>query len=219
MCGRYSLSAPTDVLVREFDLCDEPELAPSFNIAPGRDVAVVANRGRRHIELFRWGLVPRWAADPSIGHRLVNARAESAAEKPSFREALRERRCLIPADGFYEWKGARAPKTPMYARLRSGAPFAFAGLWERWRAPDAPPLYSCVILTTAANALLAPVHDRMPVILPRTAYAEWLDPRPRPATELAALLAPFPADLMEVYEVSTLVNKPENDGPQCIEPV
>ncbi len=206
--------------MEEFDLVEVPAaLEPRFNIAPGGDVAVVVNRGARRLEMFHWGLIPRWAKDPSIGNRLINARAETAAEKPSFRAALRQRRCLVLADGFYEWKGKSAPKTPMYMRMKNGAPFAFAGLWETWQPPAGMAIESCAILTTEPNSLLAPIHNRMPVILTRKDYAAWLDPKPCAGAQLVELLQPFPADRMEAYEVSTLVNRPTNDDASCIEPL
>lgn len=217
MCGRYTLRTPPDRLATAFDLDEEPcDLKPRFNIAPGSDVAVIANRGGRRVEMFRWGLIPHWAKDPSIGQRMINARAETAAEKPSFRTPLRRHRCLVLADGFYEWQGAKAPKRPMYARMKSGEPFAFAGLWDTWVPADAPPLHSCTILTTEPNAVMAPIHNRMPVILEPDAYAVWIDPERLEPADLQALLRPFPAERMEAYEVSRAVNNPSHDAPDCI---
>lgn len=217
MCGRYTLTTSPDGLVNAFALEEAPrELKPRYNIAPGSDVAVVANRNGRQVEFFRWGLIPSWAKDPAIGHRMINARAETASEKPSFRSALRRRRCLILADGFYEWQGARAPKTPMYARLRGGEPFAFAGLWESWQPPDGTAIHSCAILTTRPNELMAPIHNRMPVILDAGSYDLWLDPAQRAASDFESMLVPFAADRMEVYEVSRAVNNPLYDHPNCV---
>jgi putative SOS response-associated peptidase YedK len=220
MCGRYTLATSTKVLVERFGLATEaPDLRPRFNIAPGQGVAVVANRPERKLELFLWGLIPSWAKDPAIGNRMINARAETLAEKPSFRDALKRRRCLVLADGFFEWRKEGKQKTPVYVRLRSGEPFAFAGLWETWRPPDDDEIRSCTIVTTDANGLIALIHDRMPVILPPAKYAAWLDPRPCESRELQGLLRPFPDELMEAYPVSRLVNSPANDHPECIEPV
>ena len=201
-------------------------LPPRFNVAPSQDVAVVrANADGRCLAMLRWGLIPAWAKVPAIGHRLINARSETAAEKPSFRAAYRNRRCLIPADGFYEWQRRGKTRQPWLFGLSDGAPFAFAGLWERWTLPQAAPLTGSLaertpgdavetftILTTAANGTVAPVHSRMPVILPPEAYGPWLAGEDVP-------LVPFPADGMTTHPVSTLVNRPANDDPRCVEPV
>ncbi len=180
----------------------------------------MANDGRNAVEFFRWGLIPGWAKDPAIGHRMINARAETLAEKPSFRTPLRRRRCLILADGFYEWRkdpGGKT-KTPMYIRLSNGAPFAFAGLWDLWRGPDDSPVTSCTIITTSPNDLLAPIHNRMPVILPADAYEQWLDPDEQPADRLTPLLNPYPAREMTAHAVSRTVNNPRTDSPDCVKP-
>jgi putative SOS response-associated peptidase YedK len=219
MCGRYTLTTPNEALEAEFELGALPEgLRPRYNIAPTQEVAVVPNRPERRLELFRWGLVPSWAKDPAIGNRMINARAETLPEKPSFRTALLRRRCLIPADGFYEWKKEGGRKTPMYIRLKSRRPFAFAGLWEVWTPPGGEPLHTCTIITTAPNDLCAAIHDRMPAILPPDAWARWLAPEPQGAQALVPLLTPFPAELMEAYPVQPLVNSPANDLPECILP-
>jgi len=204
-----------------FALGEMPDhLEPRYNIAPSQPVLVIPNRGPRRLRPARWGLVPHWAADPAIGHRLINARAETLATRPAFRDAVALRRCLIPADGFYEWQRAGGRRTqPFYVRRRDGSPFAFAGLWDVWRAPDGERIASCTIVTTDSNALLAPIHDRMPVILDEVAYDAWLDPRPRAAAALEGLLVPFAAAPLEAYPVSTLVNTPANDDPQCIAPL
>jgi putative SOS response-associated peptidase YedK len=165
--------------------------------------------------------VPPWAKDTSVGSRMINARGETLAERPAFRNAYKRRRCLLPADGFYEWRKAAEPKgkkTPMYVRMKSREPFAFAGLWESWSSPDGSELRSCTIITTVPNELMATMHDRMPVILPRASYTNWLDDRERPAEELATFLAPYPASEMEAGPVSTLVNSPKNDLPACVAP-
>ncbi len=197
-----------------------PDLTPRYNIAPSQPIAVAANNGQNKVEFFRWGLIPSWAKDAAIGNRMINARAETLAEKPSFRVPYRRRRCLVLADGFYEWRkepGRRA-KTPMYVRLKSGKPFAFAGLWEVWRALDDQPLFSCTIITTTPNALVAKIHNRMPVILEPEAYDLWLDTAEQPPERLGVWLRPYPASQMTAYPVSTLVNDPSNDLPACILP-
>ncbi len=220
MCGRFTLWVQFGDLLKAFPDFEFPgALPPRYNIAPTQDVAAVPNDGLNTVNLFHWGLVPFWAKDPSIGARLINARSETASEKPAFRAAYRRRRCLILADGFYEWRsepGSRT-KTPMYVRLASGEPFAFAGLWEIWR-PDDTPLMSCTILTTQPNELVSPIHNRMPVILPREAYDRWLDPTEVRSGALDDLLVPYPAEAMTAYPVSTFVNSPANDAPQAIVP-
>ena len=220
MCGRFSFALDLDDLLAVFPEFSPPtQLQPRYNIAPTQPVPVVANDGQAQITFFHWGLVPSWAKEISIGEHMINARAETLAQKPSFRAAYRKRRCLILADGFYEWQKepGRQGKTPMYVRMASGEPFAFAGLWEAWSGQE-PPLYSCTIITTTPNELLAPIHDRMPVILPRSAYKLWLDPEDRLPSALQALLAPYPAAEMTAFPVSPRVNSPANDGPECILP-
>jgi putative SOS response-associated peptidase YedK len=224
MCGRFTLTTDTKKLAEAFSGYELPaEMAPRYNIAPAQPVAVIANRGhnRPKIELFRWGLVPSWAKDPKIGNRMINARAETLAQKPSFKTAYKRRRCLVLADGFYEWRkipGSKA-KTPMYIQLVTGEPFALAGLWEAWHSPDASTLLSCTIITTGPNELLAEIHNRMPVILPPTVYELWLDPAERSPTDFTNLLRPYPAAEMTAFPVSTLVNNPRNDTPECVMPV
>lgn len=222
MCGRYTLTVDPAQLQEAFPFIEAPEeLPPRFNIAPTQPVAVIPNTGENRLEFFNWGLIPSWAKDPSIGSRLINARAETLAEKPSFRTAFRRRRCLVLADGFYEWKqepGSRA-KTPMYVRLNSGAPFAFAGLWESWNSPDGSEILSCTIITTRPNPLISGIHNRMPVILPKGGYDRWLDPSERKPDELMDLLQPYPDRELEAYPVSKLVNSPQNDVPECIMPL
>lgn len=217
MCGRFSLGVNLDDLVEAFpDFKFPSALTPRYNIAPSQEVAVVPNDVDRRVEFFHWGLIPSWAKDPEIGNRLINARAETLAEKPSFRAAYLRRRCLILADGFYEWQTIPDSKVkmPLYIQLTSQKPFAFAGLWELWR-PDDTPILSCTIITTEPNALLAPIHNRMPVILPPDAYDLWLDPAEQKPAALNHLLKPYPADLMTAYPVSRLVNSPANDVPAC----
>jgi putative SOS response-associated peptidase YedK len=220
MCGRYTLTS-IDGLIEEFGLIQQPlSFTPRFNIAPSQSVPVIDNRPRdqRVLTCMRWGLIPYWAKDPTIGNKLINARRETAAEKPAFRDALRRRRCLIVADGFYEWKREGKHKTPLYVHRQSRGPMAFAGLWERWRTPDGNVLHSFAILTTDANELMAPVHDRMPVIVDRADYDRWLEPSPLPPGALDDILVTPSSQGFEMYEVSRLVNSPGNDTPACIEP-
>jgi putative SOS response-associated peptidase YedK len=220
MCGRFTLFADPSDLQEMVSLSTPlPDLAPRYNIAPTQPVAVVANGETRALELFRWGLIPSWAKDPAIGNRLINARAETLAEKPSFRTALKKRRCLILADGFYEWKREGNKKTPMYVQLKDQQPFAFAGLWEVWKSPDDKLVKSCTIITTTPNALMEKIHDRMPVILPPKAYDLWLSPGELPAEKALPLLKPFAASQMRAVTVSPLVNNPKFDSPECVVPV
>ena len=222
MCGRFTLAITWKELREAFPGFVMPDTwAPRYNIAPSQPVPVVPNDGRKKVKFFRWGLIPPWAQDPKIGNRMINARAETVAEKPSFRTAFRQRRCLVLADGFYEWRKqpGRKTKTPMYLQLKSGEPFAFAGLWERWQAPGADPIHSCTIITTVPNDLVKEIHNRMPVILDPQAYALWLDPAQVQPEQLDAWLKPYPALQMTAHAVSTVVNNPGNDLPACIEPV
>lgn len=218
MCGRFSLWLELTDLIKAFPNFIFPEgVTPRYNIAPTQSVAVVTNNPDRNVEYFRWGLVPSWAKDPAIGNRMINARSETITEKPSFRAAFRRRRCLILADGFYEWKkeARTRNKTPMYIQLATGKPFAFAGLWEFWQ-PDTTPLLSCTILTTTPNALISPIHNRMPVILPEEKYELWLTADELAKRALLDCLGPYPAEEMVAYAVSPLVNNPRNDVPECI---
>jgi len=221
MCGRFSLGATIRV-GQLFDVPNWSDTPPRYNIAPSQDVpAVIQNRetGAREYRPFKWGLVPSWAKDPAIGNRMINARSETAATKPTFRKPLRERRCLILADGFYEWKREGLRKQPYYIKFRDGEPFAFAGLWDHWAPADGEPLETCTILTTTPNEVLQPLHDRMPAILPRDAYNVWLDPAMRDAEPLQILLTSYPAEEMTTYPVSTRVNNPAYDAPECIAPL
>lgn len=221
MCGRFTLTISPAELQDQFSLTERPspDLAPRYNIAPSQAVAVVTNSAERKLELFQWGLIPSWAKDPKIGNKLINARAETLAEKPSFRTALKRRRCLVLADGFYEWQKTATGKTPMYIQMDDGRPFGFAGLWEVWQPPDGSLLKTCTIITTAPNALLEPIHNRMPVILPPEAYAAWLNPAELPAEQVLPLLRPFDAERMQARPVSTRVNSPGFDAPECIAPL
>lgn len=221
MCGRYTLTVDASVLAELFDLEPLTELSPRYNIAPTQKVPVV-RRGEEHRREWaevRWGLIPPWAKDQKIGSRLINARAETAAEKPSFRVAFASRRCLLPADGFYEWVKAPGGKQPHHIRFADRRPFAFAGLWERWNDPEGAPVESCTILTTSPNDLMEPLHSRMPVILEPERYEAWLQPAPLSPAAAEALLIPYPGDGLEAVRVCPLVNSVANDDPKCVEPV
>ena len=219
MCGRYTLTADGETVRTAYGLADAPfDYRPRYNIAPQQDVLVVANgRSGRRAGIMRWGLVPAWAESTAEGARMINARSETVAERAAFRDAFERRRCLIPADGFYEWRQAGGIKIPMRITLGE-KPFAFAGLWERWQKGDNAPLYTCTILTTSPAPSIASIHDRMPVILRPDQYDMWLDGDADPET-LASLLQPYAGQDLEAHVVSTLVNKVDNDGPECIVPV
>lgn len=223
MCARYTLyHSPQEVAAR-FGAVALAPMRARYNIAPTQGVLTVLEDHGRQLAEFRWGLVPSWAKDTKIGSRMINARAETLAEKPSFRTALTRRRCLIPADGFYEWREADNPKeggkTPLYFHRKDSALFSFAGLWDEWISPDGSPLRSCTIITGPPNPLIAPIHDRMPIILHEEDESAWLDPEIRDPNVLTHFLAPHPAELMESYEVSKQVNKPTVDEPRNIEAV
>lgn len=218
MCGRYTLTADGETIRTAYGLAEAPfDYRPRYNIAPMQDVLVVANgRQGRRAGIMRWGLVPAWADQPADGARMINARSETVTERSAFRDAFERRRCLIPADGFYEWRSAGSTKIPMRITLGE-RPFAFAGLWERWQKGDAAPLYTCTILTTSPAAAIASIHDRMPVMLRPEQYDLWLDQGSDPEV-LKSLLQPYDGPELQAYVVSTLVNKVENDGPECIAP-
>lgn len=238
MCGRYAFFLNPPDLADAFPEYTFPaQVAQRFNIAPTQPILVLPNNGTNKADFFVWGLIPAWAKDPSIGSRLINARAETLAEKPAFRSAYKYRRCLIFANGFYEWRsgGLMPPerhadgtkpsaqarpgtksKTPHFIHLKAGEPFAFAGLWEHWQTADGSEVRSAAIITTEPNELMSSIHNRMPVILPRNAYAQWIDPTPHFPVDLNSLLVPYPAGEMEAYPVSTLVNSPANDRPEII---
>jgi putative SOS response-associated peptidase YedK len=218
VCGRYTLRTPVETLAEEFGITGPlPEVPTRFNVAPTQEVAAVLEEGeQRKLEMLRWGLIPSWADDPAIGNRMINARSETAAQKPSFRSAFRKRRCLVLADGFYEWQKTASGKQPYYIRMGDGSPFAFAGLWESW-GKHGEEVRSCTILTTEANGLVGEIHHRMPVILPAEEYDLWLDPDMGEAEPLLDLLRPYPDDVMEAYPVSRFVNSPSNDSEQCVE--
>ena len=221
MCGRFTLTADPAELQEAFEWINfgNAQLSPRYNIAPTQPIAVVANTGTNKLDFFTWGLVPFWAKDPSIGSRMINARSETLAEKPSFKNAFKRRRCLILADGFYEWQKIPGEKNklPVYIHLKDGHPFAFAGLWEEWNSPDGSQILSATIITTEPNELVMPIHNRMPVILPAPAYEQWLQPGEADPQELNSLLRPFESSQMETYSVSRFVNNPRNDQPSCIQ--
>jgi len=220
MCGRFTLGATAATLAAQFDLANVPTWTPRYNIAPTQEVLVVLQpspQANREARLHRWGLIPPWAKDPSIGNRMINARAETVATKPAFRRAFKERRCLLLADGLYEWQRQERRKQPFYIRLRDGRPFAFAGLWEHWEGCEGMAIQSCTILTTTSNEVVGRIHDRMPVILNPTDYDRWLDAGIQEPAVLKPLLRPYPADEMMAYPVSTRVNNPANDSPECVE--
>ncbi len=222
MCGRYTLRTNLADVGNYFDVRDTIELPPRFNIAPTQDVPIVRltkEGDARELAPLRWGLIPSWAKDPAVGARNINARSETVTEKPTFRTAFRKRRCLIPADGFFEWKpGGGKTKQPHYICLKSEEPFAFAGLWEIW-GPQSEPVHSFTIITTEANTLLRPLHSRMPVILPQYAHEQWLDATNEDTKSLVELLQPFPSREMQHYAVSSRVNSHVNDDADCLERV
>jgi len=231
VCGRYT-STSTSEQVAAFFAAEEvktEELPLRYNVAPSQLVYAIAERRRtddqpqRQLGSFRWGLVPSWAKDPSIGNRMINARAETLSSRNAYKRALVRHRCIIPADAFYEWQirelEGKRQKAPYVIRHRDGSPLAFAGLWEVWHDAEDQPLRTCVIITTEANRLLAPIHDRMPVVLPPDAWDEWLDPENQDVSRLQKLLVPAPAKEFEAYEISTLVNNVRHEGPELIEPI
>lgn len=228
MCGRYVTVSSPALLAERFHVSEvrPGELEPSYNVAPRADVPVVAERhGERVLDVLRWGLVPSWAKDPKIGDRMINARAETLLTSNAFKRAFQRRRCILPADGFYEWQTIEGKRTkmPWFIRRRDGEPLAFGGLWEIWHdrtaGEDAPRLRTCVIITTEPNELLAPIHDRMPVILPESTWDRWLSVDNRDTASLADLLVPSPANELEAWTVSTLVNKADNNSADLVEPV
>ena len=221
MCGRFTLTIDPADLQEAFPEFSFPaQVGAHYNIAPTQPVLVLPNDGTNRADFFVWGLVPSWAKDPAIGSRLINARAETLAEKPAFRSAYKYHRCLIFADGFFEWqtRPGSLSKLPHLIRLKSGQPFAFAGLWEHWQSPDGSEINSATIITTSPNEMIAPIHNRMPVILPHHAYVRWLDPKPLFPVDLNSLLVPYPAGEMVAFPVSALVNSPANDSPEILLP-
>ena len=222
MCGRFSQGTPADILAQLFQLADIPSWTPRYNIAPTQlvpTVVVTSEHPSRQFRAWRWGLIPSWAKDPSIGSRMINAQAETASTKPAFRAAFRRRRCLMLADGFYEWQQLGRRKQPFHVRMRDGTPFAFAGLREHWKGPDGAAIDSCTLLTTEPNDLIRTFHHRMPVILDPKEYDLWLDPGIQEPQRLQPLLRPYSSDDLAAYPVSTRVNNPANDTPDCIQPL
>lgn len=214
MCGRYALTSPPAVIAERFDLAWAPDVPPHYNIAPSQTIPVVRETEKgRELAMLRWGLIPSWAKEPSIGMKLINARGETLAEKPAFRSAYRQRRCLVPADAFYEWKPVAGRKQPYCIRMREDGPFGMAGLWEHWKAPDGQTVESCTIITVDANALVAELHDRMPLILAPENYGAWL------RAESKELPPAVPAQEMRYYPVSPLVSNARNDVPACLDPI
>jgi putative SOS response-associated peptidase YedK len=217
MCGRYALTSPPEVIAQRFKLLWVPDISARYNIAPSQMIPAVRDTGQGpELVLLRWGLIPSWAKDPTIGARLINARAETLANKPAFRSAYRRRHCLIAADAFYEWKTVAGRKQPYCIRMADHAPFAMAGLWEHWVNPSGQPLDSCTIITTDANPLVGALHNRMPAILPPGDYPAWLDASHAQAQHL---LKPFPPERMEVYPVNPRVNNTKNDDAACMAPL
>jgi putative SOS response-associated peptidase YedK len=218
MCGRYTVTSAPEAIRALFGYPEQPNFPPRYNIAPTQPIAIVRLLdGKRQFALVRWGLLPSWVKDPKHFTLLINARGEFLAEKPAFRTAVKRRRCLIPADGFYEWKTTGAGKQPYYVRAKSGEPLAFAGLWETWTGPNGEELETAAIVTTRANRTLATIHDRMPVIVPPEAFNLWLDCTNVDAETAAALITPAPDNLLEAYEISTAVNRTANDNSKLIE--
>ncbi len=221
MCGRFALSAKTsdiEKLIPGLKKTDN-DLMPRYNIAPSQDIAVILNTEPDELNFIRWGLIPFWAKEKSIGNKMINARSESITEKPSFKNSFRRRRCIIPATGFYEWQNipGEKKKQPYFVKMKSGGVFAFAGLWDEWKDPGNGKIRSAAIITTPANELMEPIHNRMPAILPREFIQTWLSDIPNGEKELLEALNPYPSDEMEAYKISTMINIPENEGKELIE--
>jgi len=219
MCGRFVLTANPEVIQTAFDLTTIPaSMSPRYNISPTQPVAVITNENPRELTFYKWGLIPSWSKDASAA-KMINARSESAAEKPSFRSAFKRRRCIIPADGFYEWQQRAGEKVPLFIHLKDRELFGLAGLWEVWHSPDGDELRTCTILTTDANDFMQPIHNRMPVILNKEDYPLWLSPDEEPAPVLQALMKPYEGNNLTAYAVSKMVNRPGNETPELIQPV
>jgi putative SOS response-associated peptidase YedK len=220
MCGRFVLTADLQAIQQSFDLLTLPaQFQPRYNIAPTQPVAVITNEKSRELTFYRWGLIPSWAKDDSMAARMINARSETAAEKPAFRSALRRRRCIIPADGFYEWQQHGKDKIPFFIHRQERQIFGMAGLWEIWQEPGGGEIRTCTILTTEANTFMKNYHERMPVILRREDYRLWLSPNEEPAGLLTGLMRPYAEDDLVAYPVSKAVNRPGNDSPELIRPL
>jgi putative SOS response-associated peptidase YedK len=220
MCGRFAKTSDEETIVSEFNIFEVVKRTElNFNVAPGQDTACVVKNGKNRLVSFRWGLIPSWAEDPKIGFRTINARAETLIQKPSFARPFKTQRCLIVADGFYEWQKSQGKKIPFFIHLRSKRPFGFAGLYDTWHSPEGEAITTCTIITTLPNELIAPMHDRMPVILKKEDREIWLDKNISDPVQLLPLLKPFPATEMTAYEVSPLCNSVKNNSPDCIRPV
>jgi len=220
MSGRFVLENTPEQLMKVYRLSSRPDLSPRYNITPSQQIAVVRqqNGGDREMVMMQWGLIPSWAKDPAIGYKMINARSETAHEKPSFKQALRSRRCIVPVSGFYEWEKKGKEKIPHYIHLRDGDIMSLAGLWETWKSPEGERLETCTILTTAANSLLKPLHDRMPVVLHNEEFNLWFNRDVDDINLLAELFHSYPSDRLEEHIVSKKVNSPSNDSPECIVP-
>jgi putative SOS response-associated peptidase YedK len=220
MCGRYTFTSAPEAMRQLFRYLEQPNFPPRYNIAPTQPIAIVRLvEGERRFALVRWGLLPSWVKEPKAFSLVINARGESILDKPAFRAAMKRRRCLIPADGFYEWQKAGDRKRPFFIHAKTGTPLAFAGLWETWTGPNGEELETAAIVTTRANSTLAPIHERMPVIVPPEAFDFWLNCNDVDAKTAEAMVAPAPDDLLEAYEISTAVNRTANDNPELLEPV
>ena len=220
MCGRFVLFSSVNIISREFAVLPENIVfSPNYNIAPTQEILIVIAEGERRLIKCRWGFIPPWAKDPNIGYKMINARAETLAEKPTFKSAIRNHRCLVVADGFYEWKKEGNEKKPLYIHLKSGRPFGFAGLYSYWQTPEDRLICTCTIITTSANHLLEPIHNRMPSIIPGDSRTEWLDPEIQNEKKILPLLSSYAAEDMEAYYVSPKVNSPRNDSHDNIRPV
>lgn len=222
MCGRFALKKFHEELADLLEVEKLPEIPARYNIAPGQPIFAVRESirtGNPELVLLHWGLIPSWAKDPAIGYKMINARSETAAEKPSFRSALKRRRCLVPADAFYEWSKQGKAKQPFAISMKDRRPFVMGGIWEHWIGPNGEEMESVSILTTSANEVLKPLHDRMPVIISKSARGVWLDCKDEKADSYRGLMVPYPSDQMEAWPVSTLVNSPRNDSPECLEQV
>ena len=217
MCGRFVTNIPADEIAEIFHLGEAPQLEPRYNVSPSQLVPVVRSAGEHNIlSPMKWGLVPSWSKDPSMGSHMINARSETVAEKPAFRHAIKYNRCIIPISGFYEWQAVEHHKQPYFTHLKGHAPMCLAGIWEHWTAPDGSVLETFSILTTSANKLIEPIHERMPVILKPADFNLWLSRNMHDPHELVDIYKPYPVDEMIAYKVSDLVNNPKFDSPSCI---
>lgn len=221
MCGRFTLQLPPEFLAEIFGLTEVPAYPARYNIAPTQKIPTIRTDAdyRNRFDLLSWGLIPSWAKDKSQASHMINARSETIAEKPAFKQAFKHRRCLIPSSGFYEWFAVGKEKHPLFIHLKNDLPMVFAGIWEHWKSPEGENIETCSILTTASNKLIEPIHDRMPVILHPQEFDLWLDRDLTEHEKLKQLFQPYPADLMDMYQVSTMVNSPRNDSPELIKPL